>query len=60
MNTPARHWITLATALVATIGASLAMAFEPAAVRDATLDAGYGVHSGLAAVAACAPIRTAL
>jgi hypothetical protein len=50
MKTQARHWFTVTTAVVATIGASLAMAFGPTPTHDAGLEAGYGVHSGLAAV----------
>jgi hypothetical protein len=50
MKTQASHWFTVTTALVATIGASLAMAFGPMLAHDTGLEAGYGVHSGLAAV----------
>ena len=60
MKTRARHWLTLATALVAGIGASLAMAFGPAPTRNGGLAAGYGVHSDLAALASCAPVRSTL
>ena len=60
MKTQVRHWVTLATALLATVGASLAMAFGPAPAQGGGLEAGYGVHSGLAAVSTCAPVRSIL
>jgi len=57
MNTQVRHWITGATALVATIGASLAIFLGPVPSEGGP---DGGARSSLAAVAGDTATRAAL
>lgn len=59
MNNQVRHWVTVATALAATIGASLAILLGPLP-SGGGLEAGDGVRSSLAAVAGDTSTRAAL